>query len=565
MNNNVNYTVSATDEISGKLRGMNSEAKGLEGTIGGLTSMLSTLGIAFGVFKGMEFVKEGLEKFHQIEQATAKIEANLESTSNKAGLAMKDIQGYAKELSDGIQASRADVLDMASQLLTFPAITKDVFQSSMGLIADIAKQTNHGLSETAIMYGKALSDPVDGLMKMQRYGVMFSETEKEKITKLQESGHLIQAQKLMMDSIAHSGYAGVAKAMFDADPLAQFNKKMENLQISVGRVAMQFLTKLAPTLNKIADWFAILGHTLKETYHWFEKHKTITDTLVVFLKSLVTGLILYVTWQKISAMWTAITSASMVVQAFQTGVMAAALGGASTAGSVWAGVMAVINAVMSANPVSLIIIGIAALVAVVYEAIKHFRTWGAAVLAMMGPFGRVINALKSIYDHWQSIKNAFTTGGIIAGIKRIGAVLLDSMLIPLKEFLNLVAKIPGMGNLAKGGIAEIDAIRKKLSLTEADPHAVIKGSDTPKPKPTTNPFGLLGQMKSADSGGDGKIKSSKGVHENKAVTINVTIGSLINDFKIQTTNIQGGVNDMKDMVAKALMGAVNDSQLIAGN
>jgi len=542
MDNQIKYTVTAEDLVSGKLQGMNAEAKGLETTMGGLSKVLGTLGVGFAVFKGLEYVKGGIEKFHELEQITAKVEANLESTGEKAGMSLADIEGYSKSLSSGIQASRVDVMDMASQLLTFPAITKDVFQSSMSMVADIAKQTGHGLSETAIMYGKALNSPIDGLSKMQRYGVMFTQQEKDKIGALQESGHLIDAQKAMMDSIAHSGYAGVAKKMFDADPLAQFNKKMGSLQLAVGEASMSFLQWLAPALNNVADKFKALGVFVKDTIGWFKQHSVITHTLGVFLGALVTMIGLYVTYQKLSAMWTAFTTASMVVQTFQMGVMSGALAGLSTAGSIWAGVMAVVNAVMDANPIALIIIGIAGLIAVVVECYKHFETFRAIIWAV----GAVIKEYVMI---WVDLFKGF--GQVLQGVFTLDMDMIKSGFNKITDTVKNSAMRIGKSasDGYKAGLADFAKDKK-----EDEKEHSKKGLAGHK---MITPSAPMDYSKKDPKG-------TKGVQANKAVTVNITIGSLINDFKISTTNIQESTQAIHDKVVQALTGAVNDSQLIAG-
>lgn len=130
----------------------------------------------------------------------------------------------------------------------------------------------------------------------------------------------------------------------------------------------------------------------------------------------------FVTWirnsalaQKLSSAWTAVATAAQ-----------------------WAW-----NAALTANPIGLIIVGIAALIAVVAVAIKYYDQWGAALLLFMGPVGQVISAFKSIYDHWDSIKKAFQTEGILGGLKRIGVVLLDVLLKPLQQISGWIDQIFG--------------------------------------------------------------------------------------------------------------------------
>jgi len=62
MDNQVKYTVTANDLLSGKLNAMNAQAMQLESTMGGLSKIMGTLGIGFAVFKGLEFVKGVLKK-----------------------------------------------------------------------------------------------------------------------------------------------------------------------------------------------------------------------------------------------------------------------------------------------------------------------------------------------------------------------------------------------------------------------------------------------------------------------------------------------------------------------
>ena len=109
------------------------------------------------------------------------------------------------------------------------------------------------------------------------------------------------------------------------------------------------------------------------------------------------------------------------------------------------------NTAMTMNPIGLIIVGIAALIGIVVVAIKHWDDWGASLMLFLGPVGMVISAFKSLYDHWESIKKAFQTDGILGGLKRIGVVLLDALLMPMQQLLELVSKIPGMGTIANFG------------------------------------------------------------------------------------------------------------------
>lgn len=133
------------------------------------------------------------------------------------------------------------------------------------------------------------------------------------------------------------------------------------------------------------------------------------------------------------------------------------------------------NSALFANPVTWIILGISALIAIITLAIIKYDEWGATLLLFMGPIGRVISALKGIYDHWDSIKKAFNDGGIIAGIGRIGVVLLDVIIQPVEQLLKLMSHLPGsLGRAAKDMQGTVRNFRENLNLVDTPEEALKK-------------------------------------------------------------------------------------------
>ncbi|QTV06044.1 tape measure protein [Faecalibacter bovis] len=208
----------------------------------------------------------------------------------------------------------------------------------------------------------------------------------------------------------------------------------------------------------------------------------------------------------------------------------------------WAGAQSLLNLVMKLNPIGLVVAAIVALVAIVVIAIKKYDEWGAALLAFLGPVGLVINAFKSLYDHWESIKKAFQTDGIIGGLKRIGIVLLDALLKPLQQVLEMASKIPGMGNLAGNGAKSIEALRKKLDLVTPEE---TKTSELAKKTEGNGSASLYGA-----SGGIGKKDDKK--DKKQAERLSKMTGAS-NQVRNVTINIdafnKGGINIAKSDTA----------------
>lgn len=124
------------------------------------------------------------------------------------------------------------------------------------------------------------------------------------------------------------------------------------------------------------------------------------------------------------------------------------------------------NAAMTANPIGLIIVGIAALIALVVVIIAKWNEWGAALALVAGPIGWIISLIQSFRRNWDMITDAFSQGGILAGIKAIGVTLLDAVLMPLQQIVSLIADITG-AEWATNAVKSIEDFRKGLGVNVA--------------------------------------------------------------------------------------------------
>lgn len=127
-----------------------------------------------------------------------------------------------------------------------------------------------------------------------------------------------------------------------------------------------------------------------------------------------------------------------------------------------------LNAALNANPIGLVIMAIAALVAIVTIVIKKYDEWGAALTFVLGPLGLIINLVMTIKRYWDSICDAFTNGGFIKGIKQIGKALLDVILYPVQQLLELLSELPWFGGLAAKGFDFIKDMRANLNMIDPE-------------------------------------------------------------------------------------------------
>lgn len=157
--------------------------------------------------------------------------------------------------------------------------------------------------------------------------------------------------------------------------------------------------------------------------------------------------------------------------------LSAIIKGVTFATTAWSVAQTVLNFIMTANPIGIIIVAIAAMVALIIGAIAYWEDWGAAILLMTGPIGWIINLFMSLRKHWDSIVEAFSSGGIIQGFKRLGAVILDSVLYPVQQLLGMLAKIPGVGTLLAPALKGIEILREKLDVVEPKQDTMVNKTE----------------------------------------------------------------------------------------
>lgn len=226
----------------------------------------------------------------------------------------------------------------------------------------------------------------------------------------------------------------------------------------------------------------------------------------------------------------------------------------------WTGILTtkqwLLNIALNANPIGLVVLAIASLVGLVTVIITKYDKWGAALALLTGPLGLIINLIQSFRRHWDSIKQAFTDGGIIGGLKRIGVVMLDALLMPIQQLLNLIAKIPGMGKLAGGASDWIQKTRENLSLATPmleDKNADVKQNSVNSliAKSPDTLSKLVSNSTSNDSikkSNNNSLNVGSGSNGSKNITMNLTVN--------QNFSIAQGINIRQ--IAEKVTSEIND-------
>lgn len=404
-----------SNKLSSFGAGVNNRFLGIANSIGklgiklaGLSSFLSVGAITAYANKAIASAESEIEvqtKLGAILQNVESIKARGPDGYKEAQAALND---YAAGLSKVGVVGKGVILNGMQQLATFQLNEQQISMLSDGM-ADLLVQQK-GLNATgedavgiANMIGKAMGGNASAL---SRVGITMSETEAEMI----KNGDAMQRASVIAN-VLKNNVGGVNKAMAETDIGKQKKAQMQYgaMAKDLGMLLLPIKTKfigvfaeilpivrtkmkgifeqVASVMDGMTTWFAANGDALAnglskaleiavmafkalgEAVAFFGKY---ADYIIPILSGIVAGFVAFnvitkvVTWFKL----------------IKTAMQGAQVG------------MAAFNAVMAANPIVLVAIGIAALVALIVALVMHWDEVKTAVISFGQYCGAVIEKVK---------------------------------------------------------------------------------------------------------------------------------------------------------------------------
>lgn len=482
---------------------MNTKMKNLKSSGDMLGGMFSTLFAGLSIFSLFQLGKSSLQEFDSQAKANAQTMAALASTNNLAGQSLEGISKQATKLSLQSLFTDDQIQSAQNLMLTFTKVRGEVYQQSIPLLLDMSQAMGTDLKSSAIQLGKALNDPITGMQALRRVGVTFTEDQKAMVEQLVSSGRLEEAQALILRELTTEfGGSAAAAAKAGMGPLQLYNKRLGEIKESAGGLISQALNSLMPAFNGFAG-------VLEKVVGWIGRNQELVGFLAVYLGSFVAAILLVVGAIKI-----------------------------------WTGVQWLLNAAMTANPIGAIIVAVVALVGIIIYAWNKFEGFRGFLVGLWESFKAVFTNLKELAMN--------VLGGI--GDLLIGIFTFD------KE------KITAGLDRLKGGFQEYGKqVGESFKEGYADGVA-MKAGDVAGATPAINGAGGGGGDNGAvPPGADptaSNIGSFSGTENRK--TINIQIGSLVQKLEFNATNVQAGIDDMKEQIQRVLLSVVNNANMIAG-
>lgn len=346
----------------------------------------------------------------------------LAQTVSNTGVAYETCRGQIEAYLASVMRSTNYTDEQAANALNrLVLVTGDVntAMAQMPLVLDVAAARQMDLDSAAQAVGRAMDGQYESLNRL--------------FPGINQCTSASEALAFMQGKVTGAAEASV-------NPFTQLKNTMGELAESIGSAVL-------PTIKAVVDW---IRNVVEAVTGWIDKHKTLAQFITTF--ALVFGALLL-------ALGSFIKIVLLVVKVKQA----------------WVAVQTALNIAMNLNPIGIIILAIAALIAiivVIWNKLDGFRAfWGA-----------VWNGIKTVFQTvWDAIKTTFKTVvniilTIVEGLAN-GFIRLINVII---KGLNLLGAILGyhideipevhLPRLEKGGIVTSPTI---ALIGEAGPEAVI--------------------------------------------------------------------------------------------
>jgi len=403
-----------------------------------LKSWAKGIGVALGAAFVVREVKDFVNAAEEAEVASRRLAQTLKNAGDEGGKWAKHAENLATSLMKQTGIDDEVIKGGQAILATFHAVGGQVGQSSGAFdratkaALDLSKTGFGDVDSAAKALGKALQDPEKGLTALRRSGVNFTEAQKEQIKAMNDAGDSAGAMNLILGEVEKQVGGVAEKTATSGDKMkTAFNETKE----SIGKALLPVLQQLAPILQSVAQY-------VQENANWLVP-------------------------------------------------LAAAIIGVVAAIKIWIAVQTVIDALLAANPIGLVVIAIAAIIAAIILLAQYWdQVWSwianapwylkvvAAILFFASPIAWLITAIAFLASHWeavwQAISDAVTAAGdwieqafkdVVDFLSKVPTQIANAfsqlwsiLTSPFVTAYNFIAQIPSMiGSVFRGLVSIIES------------------------------------------------------------------------------------------------------------
>jgi hypothetical protein len=491
-------TGSTVDYISGKFRQ-------LAGYITGV----------FSIYAAFSFGRKSVDDFDKQAKADAQLRASLISTRGIAGVTFEKLKDQATALQKITLFGDEDTNKAQSILLTFTKVRGKILNDAIPAIQDLAtKLAGDGpvdLIGATKLVGRALDNPIRGLMMLSRSGVAFSNQQIASIKNLVQAGKLQEAQQMILIELNKKfGGSSVAAAEAGKGPWQVMMNLFGEVRESLGGLVMDVLNKYKPRVAGAIEYISNL----------FVQHSVaITNSLTAIIDTLVevgdavVGVIEFLHKHKQAVI--ALTGAYVAYKGMLTilhelhlfqlwyhGLSAAAIILNTLVTEGYTAAMIALNMAMAANPGVLIVAALAAIAAAVIYCWNNFEGFRGVVMVVWELLKMwwsflweiaknipLVFIIRQIIEHWDYLKQKISevwavVSKFFKGIYDSAMFFIQPVIYIIGKLINWIADLPFMKGVKKVAvemkqnvIQNVEAsYQKGVEDFRADKHIGVPGA-----------------------------------------------------------------------------------------
>ncbi len=462
--------------------------------------------------KNTNYISDAVVRLHLPMEGLYKNFTSLQQGLGEAGIKGQNFRDTFEGIADTALAINlkpeqfAKVTDTIKDIATHGPVTSAQIKNITKAMPEATKLMAGSMHMSSADFEKALKKgEIDGKKFVQN----FSGTLKQ---------HFSETMKTAGDSVA---------------------AKVTDMQNSFTTLKQGVGNALMPVYNTLLSAIGGILNGLKSVVDWASKNQTLVQVFAAGIAGVATAIMAY--------------NVAMKAGTIATNFYGKAVEIAKMAQKIW-------NGVMEANPIGLLIAGIAGVVAIVVYCYNHFTTFRAVILGVwetIKEFGALtVDAFKAIAHvihgaftlNWNEVKQGFNEG--VSVISNAGNRLGNAF---HKGYDNAIKEAAEKGAADKKAGAAANVMNEG-GVDGGSPStgglANTKTTFTNNPPPAPEQTNIPGKNTSGSAG-------------NKATTINIKINELVKELNLHSTTIQGGAKQIKDIITEVLLSAVNDSQRVA--
>ncbi len=373
----------------------------------------------FALLGGAAIFSRMISGAEESAKVTGLVTAALKSTGGAAKVTRKHIEALANAMMAKTGVDDEAIKSGDAMLLTFTNIRNEagknnkIFDRASSVLLDMTAAmtggnvTSEAMRKQAIQLGKALNDPVKGMSALRRVGVTFTKQQQDQVAAMVKSGNVLGAQKLILRELGKE-FGGAAAASATTS---------QRLKTALGELAEQGGTLLLPVFQKVAQVLATkVVPAVSALMTWIQGSSAGARGLREAFATLMGVL-------QTAGQWLGKIAKFLMGSSTWAGILRSAIGGLAlgiaavvAVTKIWTIVQTALNVVLTANPIGLVVIALAALAAGLYYAWTHSATFRKIVI---GAFTAVKNVVMDVVRWFTGTFVPFFTRTIPAAFQAV--------------------------------------------------------------------------------------------------------------------------------------------------